>query len=224
MSKKLEEARKLVDPKKTYGVEEGIELAKKTTTAKFDASIDLHVRLGIDTTKSDQQVRATVILPWNVGKSKKVIAIVSPEKVKDAKEAGAEIVGGEELIDEIAKTGKCDFDIAIATPDMMPKLAKVAKILGPKGLMPNPKTETVGPNVKKMVEEVKKGKVTFKNDDTGNIHQQIGKVSLETGKIKENLQVVLDAVKKAKPAGAKGTYIQNVYLVTSMGPSVKISI
>ena len=224
MSKKLKEAQKLVDPKKNYGVEEGIELAKKTSTAKFDASIDLHIKLGIDTAKSDQQVRGTVILPHNVGKSKKVIAIVSADKQKDAKEAGADIVGAEELIDAIAKTGKCDFDIAVATPDMMPKLAKVAKILGPKGLMPNPKTETVGPNVKKMVEEVKRGKVTFKNDDTGNIHQTVGKVSLPTEKIKENLQMVIDAVRKAKPAGAKGTYIQGAYLVASMGPSVKISI
>lgn len=224
MNKKLEQAKTLVDSKKTYSIDEGIELAKKTSTAKFDASVDLHVRLGIDTTKSDQQVRGTVILPHNAGKSKKVIAIVSAEKQKDAREAGADIVGGEELIDVIAKTGKCDFDVAVATPDMMPKLAKVAKILGPKGLMPNPKTETVGPNVKKMIEEVKKGKVTFRNDDTGNIHQTIGKVSLETEKIKENLTVVMEAIKKAKPAGAKGTYIQGAYLVASMGSSVKISI
>ncbi|MEK7211414.1 MAG: 50S ribosomal protein L1 [Patescibacteria group bacterium] len=224
MNKKREEAQKLVDPKKTYSIDEGIELAKKSSTAKFDESIDLHIKLGINTAKSDQQVRGTVILPHHTGKSKKVAAFVSADKQKDAAEAGAEIVGGEELIAVIAKTGKCDFDVAVATPDMMPKLAKVAKILGPKGLMPNPKTETVGPNVKKMIEEVKRGKVTFKNDDTGNIHQQIGKVSLDSAKIKENLRVVMDAVKKSKPAGAKGAYIQGAYLAASMGPSVKISI
>jgi len=214
----------MVDPKKVYSVDEAIELTKKVSVAKFDASIDIHFRLGINTTKSDQQVRGTIILPHNFGKSKKVAAFVSADKQKEATEAGAEIVGGEELINEIAKSGKCDFEVAVATPDMMPKLAKVAKILGPKGLMPNPKTETVGPNVKKMIEEVKRGKITFKNDDTGNIHQMIGKVSTESAKIKENLLAVIDAVRKAKPASAKGTYIQDVYLAPSMGPAMRVSI
>lgn len=224
MSKRFEEAKKLIDPKKVYTREEAIELAKKTSTVKFDASVEVHLRLGIDPSKGDQQIRSTIIFPHSVGTAKKVAAFVVSGKEKEAKDAGADIVGGEEMIEEIKKTGKINFDVAVATPDMMPKLAKIAKVLGPKGLMPNPKTETVGPNVKKMIEELKKGKLTFKNDDTANIHQIIGKTSLDTQALLENLNAFLEAVQKAKPASAKGIYIRSASISTSMGPGIKFEI
>jgi len=224
MSKRIEEAKKLIDPNKVYSKEEAIELAKKTSTVKFDASVEVHIKLGIDPTKGEQQIRSTIIFPHTIGKTKTVAAFVDSAKQKEAKEAGADIVGGEELIDEIKKTGKINFDVAVATPDMMPKLAKIAKVLGPKGLMPNPKTETVGPNVKKMIEELKKGKVTFKNDETGIIHQAIGKVSLETKQLLENLNALIEAVMRAKPASAKGQYIRGATIATSMGPGIKFEV
>jgi large subunit ribosomal protein L1 len=149
---------------------------------------------------------------------------VPGDKEKEAKEAGAEIVGGEELVAEIAQNGKIDFDVAVSTPDMMPKLAKLAKILGPKGLMPNPKTETVGTNVKKMIEELKKGKITVKNDSTGNIHQVVGKVSQSSDELRANLEATINALRKAKPASAKGSFIKNAVLVSTMGPSIKIDL
>ena len=223
-SKRYTELKKLVDAKKAYAPAEAIELAKKTGKTKFDGSVEVHINLGIDVKKSDQTVRSTLVFPHSIGKVKKVAAFVAGDKEKDAKEAGADIIGAEELIDEIARTGKIDFDVAVATPDMMPKLAKVAKILGPKGLMPNPKTDTVGTNVKKMVEELKKGKVSFKNDATGNVHQSIGKVSLDTANLLENFTVLIEAIKKNKPSSAKGTYLKNVTLTTTMGPGIKVDV
>jgi len=223
-SKRYVELKKLVDAKKLYSPAEAIELAKKTAKTKFDGSLEVHLRLGIDISKSDQQVRTTVVLPHSTGKTKRIAAFVTADKEKDAKDAGAEIVGAEELIEEIAQTGKVDFDVAVATPDMMPKLAKVAKILGPKGIMPNPKTDTVGPNVKKMVEELKRGKVTIKNDSTGNIHQALGKVTLDSKDLLENFEAVLAAIKKNKPAGAKGTFIKNVVITSTMGPGIKVDV
>jgi len=223
-SKRYVELKKLVDAKKLYSPAEAIELAKKTAKTKFDGSLEVHLRLGIDISKSDQQVRTTVVLPHSTGKTKRIAAFVAADKEKDAKDAGAEIVGAEELIEEIAQTGKVDFDVAVATPDMMPKLAKVAKILGPKGIMPNPKTDTVGPNVKKMVEELKRGKVTIKNDSTGNIHQALGKVTLDSKDLLENFEAVLAAIKKNKPAGAKGTFIKNVVITSTMGPGIKVDV
>lgn len=212
----------MVDAKKLYAPEEALELAKKTATTKFDGSVEVHINLGIDVKKGDQQVRSTIIFPHSIGKAKKVIAFVPADKEKDAKEAGAEIVGGEELIEELAKMGKIDFEVAVATPEMMPKLAKVAKILGPSGLMPNPKTDTVGANIKKLIEDVKKGKVAFKNDTTGNIHQSIGKSSMDAKNLLENFNVLLDAIKKNKPASAKGVYLNSVTLTTTMGPGIKV--
>lgn len=223
-SKRYTELKKLVDPKKAYPPAEAIELAKKTAKTKFDGSLEVHLRLGIDISKSDQLVRATIVLPHATGKTKRIAAFVAADKEKDAKEAGADVVGAEELIEEIAKTGKVDFDVAVATPDMMPKLAKVAKILGPKGIMPNPKTDTVGPNVRKMVEELKRGKVTLKNDSTGNIHQILGKSTLDSKDLLENFEAVLAAVKKNKPASAKGTFIKNVVVTSTMGPGVKVEV
>jgi large subunit ribosomal protein L1 len=221
--KKYKEAAKLVDSKKVYSIDEAAELIKKTSAAKFDATVELHVRLGIDPKKSDQQVRGTVSLPHGTGKTKKIIAFVSGEKVKDAKEAGADLIGDEETLAEIAKTGKIDFDIAVATPDMMPKLAKVAKVLGPKGLMPNPKSETVSANVTKMVSELKKGKIAFKADDAGILHTVLGKVSFDAIKIKENYEGMMEALRKAKPNTSKGVYIKNATIASTMGPGIRVA-
>lgn len=223
-SKRYSELKKLVDPKKLYAPAEAVELAKKTAGTKFDSTVEVHMNLGIDVTKSDQLVRATLVMPHGTGKTKRVAAFVPADKEKDAKEAGADLVGSEELIAEIAKTNKVDFDVAVATPDMMQKLAKIAKILGPKGIMPNPKTETVGANVKKMVEELKRGKVTIKNDATGNIHQALGKASADPKDLLENFEAVVTAMRKAKPASSKGTYFKTVVVTTSMGPVIKVDV
>ncbi len=221
-SKRYQESAKLVDKKKKYLPQEAVELVKKTGTTKFKSSVEAHVRLGIDPKKSDQSIRATIVFPNSLGKSKKIAAFVGPDKEKDAKDAGAEIVGGEELINEIASSGKIDFEVAVASPDMMPKLAKLAKILGPKGLMPNPKTDTVGPNIKKLVEDLKKGKVAFKNDVGGIVHQAVGKTDLEAAQILENLNLLVETIKKLKPASAKGVYIKKITLATTMGPGINV--
>lgn len=221
-SKRYSELKKLIDPKKLYTPEEAIALAKKTSTTKFVPSIEAHFNLGIDVKKGDQQVRATILFPHSIGKTKKVIAFVPANKEEEAKTAGADIVGGEELVAEIASSGKINFDVAVATPDMMPKLAKIAKILGPIGLMPNPKTDTVGPNVKKMIEDVKKGKVAFKNDATGNVHQAFGKTNLEEKQLLENLITLVEAVKKTKPSSSKGTFLKSVTITSTMGPGISI--
>lgn len=223
-SKRYKEIKAQTDPKKTYSPEEAIDVVQKTATTKFDSSIEVHIRLGIDAKKGDQMVRGTVSLPAGTGKTKKVVVFVSnAEKEKEAKDAGADIVGGEELIAKIASSGKVDFEVAIATPDMMPKLAKVAKVLGPKGMMPSPKNETVTNNIAKAVADLRGGKVAFKNDDTGNIHQIIGKASFSKDKLVSNLTTFLDAVRRAKPGSAKGTYMQNITLTSTMGPGVKVS-
>ncbi|OGH69186.1 MAG: 50S ribosomal protein L1 [Candidatus Magasanikbacteria bacterium RIFCSPHIGHO2_01_FULL_47_8] len=223
MSKRFDALKTKVDKNKTYSLDEAIKLVKETSGVKFDASVEVHANLGIDPKKGEQQVRATVSMPHGTGKSKKIAAFVTPEKEKEAKEAGADFIYGEEDIKKIKDTSKIEFDVAVTTPDMMAKLASIAKVLGPKGLMPNPKTETVNPNVKKMIEELKRGKVTFKNDDTSNIHQSIGRVSFSEAQLKENLIVLLEALKKAKPSGTKGTYIKNLVLCTTMGPAIHIS-
>lgn len=219
--KRYAAAASLVDAKKIYTLAEAIDLIKKTGATKFDATVELHAKLGVDPKKGEQQVRGTVSLPHGTGKTKKVAAFVNPDKTKDAKEAGADFVGGEDLIDEIAKSEKIDFDVAVATPDMMPKLAKVAKILGPKGLMPNPKTDTVGTNVKKMVEDLKKGKVAFKNDDTANVHMAVGKISFSPEQLSENIAAAMDALKRVKPASSKGVYLPSATLSSTMGPGIR---
>lgn len=220
----MEELKKKIDQTKTYSIEEAIALVKQTSTVKFDASVEVHVRLGIDPQKGDQQIRSTVSLPHGTGKTKRIAAFVGPNDEKAAKAAGADFVFGEEDIKQIKDTGKVDFDVAVSTPEMMPKLAVAAKVLGPKGLMPNPKTQTVGADVAKMVQALKKGQASFKNDDTSNVHQAVGKVSFTDEQLKENVTVFLDTIKKIKPQSAKGTYIKAVYLTSSMGPSVKVSI
>ncbi len=223
-SKRYNELKALIDNKKSYSVEEAVDLAKKTANTKFDSAIEVHVRLGIDSKKSDQMVRGTVSLPHGTGKTKKVCVIVgNAENEKIAKDSGADIVGGEELIAEIAKTGKYDGEIFVTTPDMMPKMAKVAKVLGPKGLMPSPKNETVTTNLAKTIGELRKGKVAFKADDTANLHQIIGKASFSKEQLTENLTVLLEAVRKAKPATSKGVYLQSVTLTSTMGPGIKVA-
>ena len=208
-----------IDNNNVYAVEEAVKLMKDNKIAKFDESVEIHIKTNVDPKKGDQQVRATVILPHGTGKSKK-IAVITSTSEEEAKEAGADIVGGEELIEKFAK--KIDFDILVATPEMMPKLAKVAKILGPKGLMPNPKTETVTTKIKETVEALKKGKAAFKNDDTANIHQVVGKLSFEDGKLVENIKAFIEAVEKSKPAAFKGKLITNITVCSTMGKGIKI--
>ena len=219
----MDALRAKVDPNKVYGLDEAIKLVKETSGVKFDASVELHAALGIDIKKSDQLVRATIVMPHGTGKTKTIAAFVAPDKEKEAKEAGADFVYGEEDIKKIKDTGKIDFEVAVTTPDMMPKMAGIAKVLGPKGLMPNHKTETVSPNLKKMIGELKRGKITFKNDDGGNIHQLFGKVSFTENQLKENLTALLDALKKAKPPSAKGTYLKTLIICATMGPAIKLS-
>ena len=213
-----------IDTTKSYSIEEAVKLAKEIATTKFDASVELHFRLGIDPKKGEQQVRGTIVLPHGTGKSKKIAVFADGDKVKEAKDAGADIVGGQELIDEIKKTGKVDFEVAVATPDMMKNLAAVAKVLGPRGLMPSPKNETITMNVKKVIEELKKGKIAFKNDDTANLHQVIGKASFDEAKLIENCKTFIEAINKAKPEATKGTFIKSLTLATSMGPGIKIAV
>lgn len=222
--KRYQEAQKLVDPKKVYTIEEAIKLLKSLPAAKFDAAVEFHANLGIDPTKGDQLVRGTVVLPHGTGKTKKVIAFVEAEKEAEAKAAGADIIGNEEVMEKILKTAVIEFDVAVATPGMMPKLSKLAKILGPKGLMPNPKTDTVGANITKMIQEQKAGKISFKNDDTANLHQIFGRFSFDEIKLKENLTVLIEAVKKVKPAAAKGIYIENAVICATMSPGIHVEI
>lgn len=222
ISKRYREAAKLIDQKKKYSLVEAIELVKKTSTVKFDAGVEAHIRLSIDPKKGDQQIRNSVILPHGTGKTKKVAILTNnPEKQKQARAAGADLVGEKDLIDEI-KSGKINFDILIATPEMMKSLAPAAKILGPKGLMPNPKDGTVTANIVEALASFKKGKTGYKNDDSGNVHLLIGKTSFTNEQLQENFTTFLENLKKAKPAGVKGTYIQNISLASSMGPGVKV--
>lgn len=222
--KKFLENQSKIKSGERYSPETAIDLLKQMHQPKFDATVELHLKLGIDPKKGEQQVRGTIVMPHSLGKSRKVIAFVESAKEAEAKEAGADIIANEETIAEIAKSGTINFEVAVATPSMMPKLAKIAKILGPKGLMPNPKTETVGVQIKKMITEIKHGKVTFKNDDTGNLHLAIGKISFDKEKLLGNLTAILEAIRKAKPAGAKGTYLKSAVLKTTMSPGVRIAV
>ncbi|MBI5135676.1 50S ribosomal protein L1 [Candidatus Uhrbacteria bacterium] len=212
-----------VDAKKTYPLDEAVALVKSTSAARFDGTVEVHVNLGIDTGKSDQNVRGSTMLPHGSGKTKKIMVFAESAKQEEAKSAGADTVGGEELIAEIKNTGKFDADVAIATPAMMPKLASVAKILGPKGLMPSPKNQTITPNLAAAIAELKKGKMTIKNDPTGNIHVPVGKVSWDALKLIENIRELLSVLPKLKPSSSKGTFIKSVTLSSTMGPGIKIN-
>jgi large subunit ribosomal protein L1 len=212
------------DRLKTYSPEEAIDLTKKFSQTKFDASVEAHIRLGIDTKKGDQQVRGAIVLPFGTGKTVRVAAFVSAANEDACKKAGADMVGGDELIAQIKQSEKTDFQVAVAEPMMMKNLAQIAKILGTRGLMPSPKNETVSLNPAKAVEELKKGKVSYKNDDTGNLHVAIGKISFDSQKLIQNLATLIDAVKKSKPASSKGTFFKNVSVSSTMGPGIKVNI
>lgn len=213
-----------IDHTKLYSPAEALDLAKKTSKTKFDATVEGHCKLGIDPAKSDQSVRGTVTFPHGTGKTKRIAAFVDASSEAAAQEAGADIVGSERLIDEIASSGKIEFDVAIATPAMMPKLAKIAKILGPKGLMPNPKSDTVTTDVRKTIGELKRGKITFKNDDTGNVHVALGKVSFDTQKLLENFTAFMDVLRRSKPSSSKGVFIKSCTISSTMGPGIKVSV
>ncbi|WP_088044570.1 50S ribosomal protein L1 [Bacillus sp. EAC] len=219
--KKYQEAIKLVDRTAAYPVSEAVELVKKTTTVNFDATVEVAFRLGVDPKKADQQIRGAVVLPHGTGKVQRVLVFAKGEKAKEAEAAGADFVGDAEMIAKIQK-GWFDFDVIVATPDMMAEVGKLGRVLGPKGLMPNPKTGTVTFDVTKAVNEIKAGKVEYRVDKAGNIHVPIGKVSFENEKLVENFTTIFETMVKVKPAAAKGTYMKNVAITSTMGPGVKV--
>lgn len=220
----MTEVTKKIDQTKIYTLDEAMQLVKDTSTVKFDASVEIHVRTGIDTSKSDQQVRATVALPHGTGRTRKVAAFVNADKRKEAEVAGADVLYGEEDIATIKETGKIDFDVAVATPDMMPKLAVIARILGPRGLMPSPKTNTVTDKIAETIQALKKGTITFKTDDAGIVHTVLGKVSFTHEQLMENANAFLDVLRRAKPASIKGIFLKSTTLTSSMGPGIKVTI
>lgn len=224
LAKRVKANNELVDKTKVYTPEEAITLAKQTANTKFVGSIEVHIKTLIDAKKTDQAVRGMAQLPHGTGKTKKVAAFVTEAREKEAKEAGAVLVGGEELIKKIKETEKTDFDVAVAEAAVMPKLAQIAKILGTRGLMPNPKTGTVGNNVCALIKEISGGKVNFKSDDSGNIHQIIGKSNFETTKLLENFKVFYDAVVRSKPAALKGQFIGGIAINATMGPGIKVKV
>ena len=221
MGKKYIESSKLVDKNVLYTPAEALDLAVKTAKAKFDETIELHVRLGVDPRHADQQVRGAVVLPNGTGKSVKVLVFAKGAKAQEAKDAGADVVGDDDLVARI-QDGWLDFDVAIATPDMMAIVGRLGRVLGPRNLMPNPKTGTVTMDVAKAVEESKGGKITYRADKAGNVQAIIGKVSFETEKLVENFKAFNDAIQKAKPATAKGTYITNLSITTTQGAGIKV--
>jgi large subunit ribosomal protein L1 len=221
ITKKRKAAAAKVDKNKVYTLKEASSLVKEVNITKFDASVDLHVRLGVDPKKADQSIRGTVSLPHGTGKTKKVLVLCTPDKEADAKAAGADFVGLDEFIQKI-EGGWVDIDVIIATPSVMPKIGKLGKVLGPRNLMPNPKTGTVTNDVAAAVNEVKGGKIAFKVDKAGIIHASIGRVSFAPDKLVENSQELINAIIKAKPATAKGTYVKSVFLASSMSPGIAI--
>ncbi len=220
--KKYVEASKKVDSTKLYSVDEAISLVKETSVTKFDSTVEVAIKLNIDAKKSDQNLRGSFVLPNGTGKKKKVLVIAKGEPATKAREAGADYVGDKDMIDKISKENWFDFDVIVATPDMMPELGKIGKVLGPKGLMPNPKTGTVTTDVVKAIEDINKGMVQYKNDANGNIHTIIGKVSFDNAKLAENLRYVVTTVAKAKPASVKGVFINSITITSTMGPGIKL--
>ena len=220
-SKKFQDAAKKVDSTKAYSVEEAVALAKEVDFAKFDATVEVAYRLGIDTRKNDQQIRGAVVHPNGTGETQRVLVFAKGEKAKEAEAAGADYVGDADMVQKI-QGGWFDFDVVVATPDMMGEVGRLGRVLGPKGLMPNPKTGTVTMDVTKAIDEIKAGKVTYRADKAGNIHVPIGKVSFDDAKLLENFRTIHDVIVKAKPATAKGQYVKNVSVTTTFGPGVKV--
>ena len=221
--KKYVDSKKLVDKTKLYDLEEACTLCVSTAKAKFDETVELHVRLGVDSRHADQQVRGAVVLPHGTGKNVRVLVIAKGDKEKDALEAGADIVGAEDMVAKIQNEGWMDFDVLITTPDMMGLVGRLGRVLGPRGLMPNPKAGTVTPNIAQAVKDAKAGKIEYRLDKANIIHVPVGKASFGTEKLSENISTVMDAVVKAKPAAAKGQYIRSVSIATTMGPGVKLN-
>lgn len=221
--KKYIENAKLVDSAKLYDTDEAMDLVCKTATAKFDETIEVHVRLGVDSRHADQQVRGAIVLPHGTGKKTRVLVFAKGDKVKEAEEAGADYVGAEDLVTKIQKENWFDFDVVVATPDMMGVVGRLGKVLGPKGLMPNPKAGTVSPNVAQAVKEIKAGKIEYRLDKTNIIHCPIGKASFGAEKIGENFNTLISAIVKAKPAAAKGQYIKSCVVTATMGPGIKLN-
>jgi large subunit ribosomal protein L1 len=220
--KKYKAAAEQVDRAKLYSVDEAVDLAKKVAFAKFDETVELGMTLGVDPRKADQMVRGTVVLPHGLGKSKRVVVITSAEKMQEAQDAGADEVGGDDIVNRI-KGGWLDFDALIATPDMMKSVGQLGKVLGPRGLMPNPKTGTVTNEVSKAVKETKAGKVEFRVDKTGVIHAPVGKVSFDKDRLSENAKALIDAIMRAKPSTAKGKYVKNATISSTMGPGIRLN-
>ena len=222
MSKRMNEANKLVEAGKLYDAKEAIDLALKMPKAKFDETVEMHIKLGVDSKQADQQVRGVIVLPNGTGKSKKVLVLAKGDKADAAREAGADFVGDDDMIEKIQRENWFGFDVVVATPDMMASLGKIARLLGPKGLMPNPKSGTVTMDVTKAVSEIKAGKIEYRLDKTNIIHLGFGKVSFGKDKLVENYDAIMGAIIKAKPAAAKGQYIKSVAISTTMGPSMYI--
>ena len=223
MSKRYIESAKLIDKSKSYEATEAMKLVVDTAKAKFDESIELHVRLGVDGRNADQQVRGVVVLPEGTGRDVKVLVIAKGDKADEAKAAGADVVGDDDIVKKIMTENWLDFDVCITTPDMMGTIGRCARILGPKGLMPNPKSGTVTTDVAKAIKDVKAGKVEYRLDKNNNVHVIIGKASFGAERLETNLRAVMGAIIKAKPSSAKGTYLKSVYVASTMGPSIKLS-
>ena len=222
MSKRYEESSKLIEANKKYSINEALEIIEKMPKAKFDETVELHVRLGVDSKHADQQVRGTVVLPNGTGKTLKVLVFAKGPKADEATKAGADYVGAEELIPKIQNDNWFDYDVVVATPDMMGVVGRLGKVLGPKGLMPNPKSGTVTMDVTKAIADIKSGKVEYRLDKTNIIHLGFGKVSFGAEKLQENYQTIMDAIIKAKPAAAKGQYIKSISVTTTMGPGISV--